>query len=221
MKLLAALACALLAVPPANAWLVRDDEPDRQVPAPAQGPAPAGERPLVAVAGFENRSTYSADKLWDTSSQLLTSELVRDGRFRVVEWERMKLLFDYETLSTTDLVRKPEGRGRARQILLCEYFITGAITRFDVVTRGRVSSFSKKKEFETTIRVDLTLMDAATGEYLSQGTGQQTEIDSYRGGITGGQTGTWDPASANRALERAIATALAQLAQRLFDQKRH
>ena len=55
---------------------------------------PPIKRELVAIAGFENKSTYSADKLWDTSSQLLASHLIQMGYFRVVEWEKMKQLFD-------------------------------------------------------------------------------------------------------------------------------
>lgn len=178
------------------------------------------EKKLVAVAGFENRSTYSADKLWDTSAQLLTSELIRRGYFRVVEWERMKLLFDWDALSTSDLVKKPESRNKAREILLCEYFLTGAITRFDVTIRQGSSALSKKKEFQTSIRVDLTLMDAQTGEYVGQGTGESSAVQTFKGGITGSQGGTWDPATANKALEKAIATALSELTLHVSQQER-
>lgn len=171
---------------------------------------PPKEKKLVAIAGFENKSTYSADKLWDTSAQLLNSELIRTSYFRVVAWDQIKLLVDWDTLSTCSLFQKPESLSKV-QALLCEYFIIGTIIRFDVTQRSNISALSKKKEFETTIRVDLTMMDAQTGEYVSQGTGEYSAVQIFSGGVGGGQTGTWDPASANSALESAIRSALSQL----------
>ena len=54
----------------------------------SQLPTPPLKKDLVAIAGFENKSTYSADRLWDTSSRLLASRLLRAQYFRVVEWEK-------------------------------------------------------------------------------------------------------------------------------------
>ena len=123
---------------------------------------PPKERVKLAIAGFENKSTYSSDKLWDTSSQLLSSQLLEMGYFRVVEWERMKALFDWRELSTLSIVKSPEVRRKARKILLTEYFIIGAITSFDVNQKSQVSALSKSKVIETTIRIDLLLQDAMT-----------------------------------------------------------
>lgn len=190
-------------------------EPTHRAQAPAVGSgAPAGaplEKKLIAIAGFENRSTYSADKLWETSAEFLTSELIKRRHFRVVEWARMKMLFDWDALGTTDLVKTPEARTKAQQILLCEYFVSGAITRFEVTTRGKVGALSKKKEIQTTVRVDLAMVDARTGEYVSSGTGQASMAQTIRSGFSGGQTGGWDPATATAALEQAVASAVTQL----------
>jgi len=169
------------------------------------------EKKLVAVAGFENRSTFSADKLWDTCSRILATEIVKMGYFKVVEWERMKQLFDWDTLSISSLVKSPNKRSDAANVLLCEYFITGVVTYFDVSQKSQVSALSKKKVIDTSIRVDLLLQDASTGEYLSAATGEATESQIFKGGLTGGQTGTWSPKSADNALSKAIETALYQL----------
>jgi curli biogenesis system outer membrane secretion channel CsgG len=171
----------------------------------------ASPKKLVAIAGFENRSTFTADKLWDTCSQLLSTRLIGLGYFRVVEWERMKQLFDWDALSTSSLVKMPEQRNNARKILLCEYFVTGAITFFDVHQKTEVSAFSKSKVLDTTVRVDLLLQDAMTGEYLSASSSEATETKEYKGGLMGGATGSWDPKSADRALDSAIQKALIAL----------
>ncbi len=181
-------------------------------------PAPL-EKELIAVAGFENRSTYSADRLWDTSSQILASSLLRAGYFRVVEWERMKQLFDWDTLSHASIVKTPENLERARRILLCEYFVSGAITQFNVNQHSQVSAFSKGKQIDTTVRVDLLLQDARSGEYLATGTGSHMVRQTYTGGMSGGQTGSWDSHAADQALSAAIELALFELIEN-FDKAR-
>jgi curli biogenesis system outer membrane secretion channel CsgG len=171
----------------------------------------SGKKKLIAIIGFENKSTYSADKLWDTSAQLLFSNLLEIGNFRVVEWEKMKQLFDWEELSTSSLVKVPEKRNKARKILLCEYFVSGTVTFFDVSQKARVSAMSKSKIIETTIRVDLLMQDAQTGEYVAAAKGEATEKQEYEAGLLGGGTGTWDPKSADRALNSAINDAAIKL----------
>ena len=171
---------------------------------------PPVERNLVGIAGFQNRSTYSADKLWDTSGQLVTNHLMDMMYFRVVEWEKMKRLFDWRDLSTMNIIDSPEKRSKMRKILLCELFLTGSVTYFDVNEQSKVSALSKSKTIETTIRVDLSLQDAVTGEYVSAGKGAWTESQTF----SKGKLGTWDPGAADKALDYALRKALLQLTER-------
>lgn len=200
---------------------IRSPAPSPAIPAPAP-PSPAKlsaaseeisipvpkARKLVAILGFENKSTYASDKLWDTSSQLLFSNLLERGYFRVVEWEKMKQLVEWDAMTTSTLVKSPQKRGDLRKVLLCEYFLSGAVTFFDVRQSSEVSAIAKKKVFETTIRVDLLLQNAATGEYVSTGSGEATERQEFSGTMSGGQLGVWDPRSADVALNKAIQKAL-------------
>lgn len=170
--------------------------------------APPATRSLVAIAGFENRSTYSADKLWDTSAQQLSTHLIKMGYFRVVEWEKMKRHFDWEALSTGSLINNPAHMDKARKILLCEYFISGAVTHFDVRQIAQASAISKKKTIDTRIGVELTLQNAQTGEYIGAGSGKGFVRQEFKGGLSGGQMGAWDPHAADSALSDAIEQAL-------------
>lgn len=174
-------------------------------------PAPPENRELAAIAGFENKSTYSADRLWDTSGQFLAAHLLRAGYFRVVEWEEMKRLFDWDTLSQASIVKSPENMQKARRILLCEYFVSGAVTRFNVHTHSQVSATSKARTIDTTVRVDLLLQDAQSGEYLATGQGEHTVRQTFDGGLSGGQVGSWDSSAGDDALDMAIGKALAEL----------
>lgn len=174
-------------------------------------PPPPAKKELVAIAGFENKSTYSADRLWDTSGQFLATHLLRTGYFRVVEWEEMKRLFDWDTLSQADIVKSPANMQKARRILLCEFFISGSITRFNVHTHSQVSATAKARTIDTTVRVDLLLQDAQTGEYLSTGQGEHTVRQTFSGNMSGGQVGSWDSSAGDDALDNAIGKALVSL----------
>ena len=182
--------------------------PDRVASA---APTSRANRPLIAIVGFENKSTYGADKLWDTSGQLVFSNLMEMGTFRVVEWDKMKRLFEWHDLSTNALVKAPTKMAEARKILLTEYFISGAITQYDVKQTSDVSAMSKRKMYTTNVRVDLQIQDAATGEFMGAANGQATVNQEFSGDISGGKTGTWDPKSGDDALNQAIQQALKKL----------
>lgn len=172
-----------------------------------QVPPPPETKNLIAVAGFENKSTYSADRLWDTSAQLLSAHLLRTKYFRVVEWEKMKRLFDWDTLSHADIIKTPENLQEAQRILLCDHFITGTITRFNVSTHATSSALSKAKTIDTSVRVDLLLQSAMTGEYIAAGRGNHTIRQTY----SPGQVGSWDSSAGDDALDIAIEKALFEL----------
>ena len=172
-----------------------------------KAPPPPTNRALVAIAGFENKSTYAADKIWDTSAQFLFTQLLNSRYFRIVEWEKMKRLFDWKTLSQLDIIKSPEKMKNAEQILLCDHFISGTLTRYNISTYAKTSAISKAKVIDTTIRVDLLLQNAKTGEYMAAGKGEHT----IRQTIKSNQIGTWNSQSGDLALDLAIEKALFNL----------
>lgn len=183
------------------------DPAQKQIVDWRQAPPPPETKNLIAVAGFENKSTYSADRLWDTSAQLLSAHLLRTKYFRVVEWEKMKRLFDWDTLSHADIIKTPENLQEAQRVLLCDHFITGTITRFNVSTHAKPSALSKEKMIDTSVRVDLLLQNAMTGEYIAAGRGEHTIRQTY----SPGQVGSWDSSAGDDALDIAIEKALFEL----------
>jgi len=88
---------------------------------------------------------------------------------------------------------------------------TGAVTQYDVRQTNEVSAMSKRKLYTTNVRVDLQIQDAASGEYLGSANGQATVNQEFTGDISGGKTGSWDPASGDEALNQAIQQALKKL----------
>jgi len=173
--------------------------------------SPAGDKRLVAIVGMQNKSIFRAEQLWDMSSDLLTTRLVEIGYFRVIDWQRMKSQFDSVSLQTASLVSTPGSLVNVRDRLSCDYFLGGAITFYDVAQTGEVSAMSKNKTITTTVRVDLWLQHAQTGEYLSAASGNGQAKQQFSGGLMGGVIGTWDFNIANKALTLAIDDALIKL----------
>lgn len=176
---------------------------------------------LVAIVGIENKSIYRAEKLWDVASELLTTRLVEIGYFRVIDWQRMKSNFDAMMLSTSKLVSSPDQLIDVREKLLCDYFVGGSITFYDVSQTGQVSAMSKTKTITTTVRVDLWLQDSQTGEYLSAASGTGSATQQFSGGLLGGTIGTWDVNVANKSLTMAIDDALTKLLRTYQDRSQY
>lgn len=176
---------------------------------------------VVALVGIENKSIYAADKLWDIASHLLTTRLVEIGYFSVVDWERMKAQFDIGRLKSAGLVSTPESLRHVRERLACDYFLGGAITYYDVSQSAHVSAISKSKTMTTTVRIDLWLQDARTGEYLSAASGNGRAKQQFSGGLLGGNIGTWDINVANKSLNLAINDGLVKLIKSYHARRNH
>jgi len=181
--------------------------------------SPSGK--LVAIVGMENKSIFKAENLWDVASDLLTTRLVEIGYFRTVNWQRVKNDFDPVSLKTSSLVSTPEQLTDVRNRLSADYFLGGAITFYDVTQSGNVSAISKTKTIATTVRVDLWLQDAGTGEYMSAASGNGKAQQEFRGGLLGGTIGTWDANVANKAMTLAIDDALVKLLKRYQERQKH
>jgi hypothetical protein len=82
-----------------------------------------------------------------------------------------------------------------------------------VAQKSEVSALSKRKTYVTDVRVDLQMQDSATGEYIGSASGEASEKQEFTGDFSGGQTGTWDPKSGDKALNRAIQLALNKLVE--------
>jgi len=176
---------------------------------------------LVAIVGMENKSIFKAENLWDLASDLLTTRLVEIGYFRTVNWQRVKNDFDHVSLKTSSLVSTPEQLMNVRDRLSADYFLGGAITFYDVTQTGNVSAISKTKTITTTVRVDLWLQDAQTGEYMSAASGNGKAEQEFRGGLLSGTVGTWDANVANKSLTLAIDDALVKLLAKYQEHQKH
>ena len=91
----------------------------------------ANDKPRIAVIEFKNK----ADNQWwyhggaEAAQDVFVTELVKSGRFRVVEREALQALMQEKNLSLSgDL--DPKTAVRAGKLLGVDYILTGAVTEY-------------------------------------------------------------------------------------------
>jgi curli biogenesis system outer membrane secretion channel CsgG len=157
--------------------------------------AKAGDKPRIAVLEFKNK----AENQWwyshgGTAAQdVFVTELVKSGKFRVIEREQLSALMNEKGLSLSgDL--DPKTAIRAGKLLGVNYFLTGALTEFGTAGnnvntpgfRGLPGVSVNKKKF--TAAFNARLIDAETGEivWADEGRGENATSKVYVGGFGGG-----------------------------------
>jgi curli biogenesis system outer membrane secretion channel CsgG len=161
--------------------------------------AAAASKPRVAVLEFKNK----ADNQWwyhggaEAAQDVFVTELVKSGRFRVIEREQLAALMQEKNLSLSGDV-DPKTAIRAGKLLGVDYLLTGAVTEYgstdtSVDTPGGVARGHwvpgvsvGKKSFVAAMNA--RLIDTETGEILwaDEGRGEESNARVHVGGFGGG-----------------------------------
>jgi curli biogenesis system outer membrane secretion channel CsgG len=167
-----------------------------------------GDGKVVGIVGVTNTSVFRSDTLWDVASRILTTNLMNMNFFRVRDWERTRSLYGEADLRSSNIATTPDNLRQIRSELDCDLLMGGSVTYYDITEESEISATSKNKKITTSLRVDLWLQDANTGEYVSAASGNGQSMQNYSAGLFGGQQGAWTQNAAHRALEVAMNEAL-------------
>lgn len=139
-------------------------------PAAAQA---ASDKPRIAVLEFQNKAD---NQYWwhggaEAMQDVFVTELVKSGKFRVIDREQLAALMREKNLSLSGDV-DPATAVRAGKLLGVQYFLTGAVTEYGIEDAGGsapsiggLPSFSfKKRKF--TAAANARMIDTETGEIL-------------------------------------------------------
>jgi curli biogenesis system outer membrane secretion channel CsgG len=159
----------------------------------------ASDKPRVAVLEFKNK----ADNQWwyhggaEAAQDVFVTELVKSGRFRVIEREQLAALMQEKNLSLSGDI-DPSTAVRAGRLLGVDYLLTGAVTEYGT-TSSRVDTPSGslggrwvpgvsvgKNSFVAAMNA--RLIDTETGEILwaDEGRGEEGNARVRVGGFGGG-----------------------------------
>jgi curli biogenesis system outer membrane secretion channel CsgG len=157
--------------------------------------AEAQERPRVAVLEFENKA---GNQWWyshggEAAQDIFVTELVKSGRYRVVERAQLQALLAEQNLSLAGDVDAASAV-QAGRLLGVKYFITGALTEYGSTDSGASSggigglpSFGVgKKKF--TAAFNARAIDTETGEivWADEGRGEESNFRVRVRGTGGG-----------------------------------
>src|SRR4029079_8712759 len=97
----------------------------------------ASDKPRVAVLEFKNK----ADNQWwyhggaAAAQDVFVTELVKSGKFRVVEREQLQALMDEKNLTLSGDV-DPSTAVKVGKLLGVNYLLTGAVTEYGTTDKG-------------------------------------------------------------------------------------
>jgi len=130
----------------------------------------------VAVFAFEDKTDHryhwwNGQPVGDGMADMITTTLVKSGRYRVMERAQMAQLMQEQGLGMTGAVT-PQSAAQAGKMLGVEWAIIGAVTEFGykkVSTGGmlkKVGVGAKLGKQSSTVAVDVRIVNVSTGEIL-------------------------------------------------------
>jgi len=149
-------------------------------------------KPRIAVLEFKNK----ADNQWwghggaEAAQDVFVTELVKSGRFRVVEREQLAALMQEKNLSLSGDVDAATAV-QAGKLLGVKYFLTGAVTEYGAQETGAHGAYGigfsgKKKTF--TAAMNARIIDTETGEivWADEARGEDANFKLSIAGFGGG-----------------------------------
>jgi len=164
----------------------------------------------VAIMDFENKSQHGGWRLGQGASDILTTELVKTGKFNVMERDRLAAIIKEQNLGASGRI-DPSTAARIGKIIGVEYIITGAITEYGQSRAsggGRGVNIGKKGYHAT---VDIRMINAATGEivFADSASHSKSAINVRVFGIGGGES--FNEKKATEVMREAIKKLTAQI----------
>ncbi|MCB1008112.1 MAG: hypothetical protein KDB94_04360 [Acidobacteria bacterium] len=154
--------------------------------------AHAADKPRIAVLEFKNK----ADNQWwyhggaAAMQDVFVTELVKSGKFRVIDREQLAALMAEKNLSLSGDV-DPSSAVKAGKLLGCQYFLTGAVTEYGSQQTGAHGAYGigfsgKKKTF--TAAANARIIDTTTGEivWADEARGEDANFKLSIAGFGGG-----------------------------------
>ena len=157
----------------------------------------------IGVVDFENKTTYGANRLGTSASDILITELAKSGKFIVVERDKMDKLMAEQKLGMSGAI-DPNTAAKVGKILGLNAIVTGSISQFGEETEGSEYLITQSKSQVVKCTVDIRVVDAETGQvlYADSGSGLSKK---HTGGVLGlGTRAGYDETLEGDALRAAI-----------------
>lgn len=131
----------------------------------------------VAVFAFEDKTDHqwhwwTGQPVGEGMADMLTTELVKSGKYQVIERQAIEQIMQEQQLGQTGAVT-PQSAARVGQLLGVELAIIGSVTEFGY-KKSDVGGFLKKQGFglgvqsaSASVGIDVRFVNTSTGEILA------------------------------------------------------
>ena len=158
-----------------------------------------GNKPRVAVLEFKNKASHYTWTWYEAgrgAQDMLVTELVKSGKYRVIEREQLAAIMQEKGLSLSGDI-DPRTAVKIGKMLGVEYLIAGSVTELGVTDRGAsvpgglgrfgIPSVSVKSQ-KAEAALDARAFSTSTGEIVWADTARDEKSDSsvYVAGAGGG-----------------------------------
>ncbi len=146
----------------------------------------AAAKPRVAVIEFKDKTShYSWYRAGEAAQDMFVTELVKSGKYRVIDREQLAAIMQEKNLSLSGDI-DPKTAVKAGKLLGVEYLVTGALTELGVADRGArvpgvfgmpsVRVGSQKMDAS----IDARMINTTTGEIVWADTAKESTSDAQR-----------------------------------------
>lgn len=172
--------------------------------------SPVYAKVRVAVMDFENKAQYGDWRIGRGASDMLATELVKLGKYSVIERDKLSSLLKEQDLGASGRI-DPSTAAKIGKVLGVDYVVTGAVTEYGQSSGGGGGGgvHVGKKGYHAA--VDVRIINASTGEivFADSGEDHDTSLSVRVFGIGGGER--FNEQKATKVLRGAIDKVVAKM----------
>lgn len=172
-----------------------------------------GPKRRVGIVDFENKTAYGT-RLGSAASDILVTELVKSGKFIVVERDKMAKLMEEQKLGMTGAI-DPKTAASVGKMLGLNAIVTGSISQFGVATTGSDYLITQSKKQVASCTVDVRVVDVETGQIIWADSGKGESISSKSQVLGMGSRGGYDEMIEGESLRAAISKLVDNIASQI------
>lgn len=171
----------------------------------------ASDKPRLAVLEFKNK----ADNQWwgrggaSAAQDVFVTELVKSGKFRVIDREQLQTLMREKDLSLSGDIDTSTAI-RAGKLLGVQYFLAGAVTEYGNTSKGGGALGISVKRNTFVAAMNARIIDTETGEILWADEARG-EKKSSKVRILGTSGGTDDERNFDKVMKPVISELVASI----------
>ena len=173
-----------------------------------------GPKRRIGVVEFENKSAYGQGRLGTAASDILVTELVKSGKFIVVERDRLSKVMEEQKFQSQGMT-DPQTVAKIGQVMGLEAIVVGAVSQFGVKKEGSDYLLTQSKRQVADVTVDIRLIDVQSGQVILADSGKGMAKNSKGSFLGMGTKGGYDETLEGEALRAALVQFVTNIASQL------